>query len=122
MLEMQSRLSMYPLLTRQLCLNFWWRSVNSNNHCVITLIRLQCNLFLWFHFLCLHFLNLAREYYFSFCRRINTISLKNTIFRIFNLRITFKSNLVIELEYKKLGNNCSYLNRDDKVPTDFQKV
>ena len=120
MLEMQSRLSMYPLITRHLCLNFWWRSVNSNNHCVITLIRLQCNLFLWFHFLCLHFLNLAREYYFSFCRRINTISLKNAIFRILNLRITFK---FIDLEYKKkLGNNCSYLNRDDKVPTDFQKV
>ena len=119
MLEMQSRLLMYPLITRHLCLNFWWRSVDSNNHCVITLIWLQCNLFLWFHFLCLHFLNLAREYYFSFCRRIDTICLKIVIFSMFNLLIT----RIIELKYwKKLVNNGSYLNRDNKVTTDFQKV
>ena len=49
--------------------------VNSNNYSMISLVRFQCQLFLGFHFFCLHLLHFSSKYCSRFCCWIDAVCL-----------------------------------------------
>jgi len=51
------------------------RSVNPNNYSVVSLVRLQCHLFLWLHLLRLHLLHFAGKHGLGLRGRVNTVRL-----------------------------------------------
>merc|ERR1719330_800423 len=62
-------------LPRSLRLSFWWGSVNADNNCVVPLVGLQRDLFLWLHLLRDHLLHLAGEHGLGLRRGVDAIGL-----------------------------------------------
>ena len=63
-------------------------SIHANHNCVISFVRLQCQLLFWFQLLRLQLFNLGREYSFGCGRRINTTCLKIQIIIVYDLSLS----------------------------------
>ena len=82
------------LLWKKKCFLFLcWRSVHTNHHCMITLIRFKSQLFNWFHLFSLHLFDFASKNCLGRGSRINTVCLRRDLIRYNETKITWNSYL-----------------------------